>query len=37
MDDQVDQLAGAVITDEARTAERLKKIDWPRAAVDADT
>ena len=26
MDDQVEQLAGAVITDEAETAERLKKM-----------
>ena len=35
--DQVEKLAEAVITDEAETAERLKKTDWPEAAEDSDT
>ncbi len=32
MGGQVEQLAEAVITDEAETAERLKKTDWPRGS-----
>ena len=32
MGDQVEQMAEAVVTDEAEQPERLKKTDWPRGS-----
>ena len=37
MGGQVEQLAEAVITDEAETAERLKRLTGREAAEDSDT